>query len=222
MSDVTRILDAIRQGDSNATEQLLPLVYEELRKLAAHKMAKEVPGQTLQPTALVHEAYLRLVGAQDRPWNSRGHFFAAAAEAMRRILVENARRKQRVKHGGGLQRTHLTSLDVAITRDFGGDMPPPFIIQKKTSGWTTPPASEVFSFIDVHEDVIDEGTFALASPSEWGHFPATRHSGGFNSAFVDGHAAHHRLKYTGPRSGAPINGADWEDFTWITNRMTLH
>src|SRR6266571_9157743 len=114
MSDVTRILDAIRQGDSNATEQLLPLVYEELRKLAAHKMAKEVPGQTLQPTALVHEAYLRLVGAQDRPWNSRGHFFAAAAEAMRRILVENARRKQRVKHGGAMQRIDLTTLDVAI------------------------------------------------------------------------------------------------------------
>ena len=114
MSDVTRILDAIQQGDSNATEQLLPLVYEELRKLAAHKMANEVPGQTLQPTALVHEAYLRLVGAKDRQWNSRGHFFAAAAEAMRRILVENARRKQRVKHGGAMQRIDLTTLDVAI------------------------------------------------------------------------------------------------------------
>ncbi|SRR6266496_3697019 len=115
MSDVTRILAAIQQGDSNATEQLLPLVYEELRKLAAHKMANEVPGQTLQPTALVHEAYLRLVGAKDRQWNSRGHFFAAAAEAMRRILVENARRKRRVKHGGAMQRIDLTSLDVAIT-----------------------------------------------------------------------------------------------------------
>ena len=114
MSDVTRILDAIQQGDANATEQLLPLVYEELRKLAAHKMANEVPGQTLQPTALVHEAYLRLVGAKDRQWNSRGHFFAAAAEAMRRILVENARRKQRVKHGGAMQRIDLTTLDVAI------------------------------------------------------------------------------------------------------------
>ena len=114
MSDVTRILDAIQQGDSNATEQLLSLVYEELRKLAAHKMANEVPGQTLQPTALVHEAYLRLVGAKDRQWNSRGHFFAAAAEAMRRILVENARRKQRVKHGGAMQRIDLTTLDVAI------------------------------------------------------------------------------------------------------------
>ena len=117
MSDVTRILDAIQQGDSNATEQLLPLVYEELRKLAAHKMANEVPGQTLQPTALVHEAYLRLVGAKDRQWNSRGHFFAAAAEAMRRILVENARRKQRVKHGGELQRVDMTTLDVAILSD---------------------------------------------------------------------------------------------------------
>src|SRR2546425_2340308 len=119
MSDVTRILDAIQQGDANATEQLLPLVYEELRKLAAHKMANEVPGQTLQPTALVHEAYLRLVGAKDRQWNSRGHFFAAAAEAMRRILVENARRKQRVKHGGELQRVDMTTLDVAILSDDG-------------------------------------------------------------------------------------------------------
>src|SRR5439155_22584378 len=103
MSDVTRMLGAIQHGDGRAADELLPLVYEELRKLAAHKMANEVPGQTLQPTALVHEAYLRLVGAKDRQWNSRGHFFAAAAEAMRRILVENARRKQRVKHVGAMQ-----------------------------------------------------------------------------------------------------------------------
>src|SRR6266487_3901341 len=114
MSDVTRILDAIQQGDPKATEELLPLVYEELRKLAAHKMANEAPGQTLQPTALVHEAWLRLTGNENQEWNGRGHFFAAAAEAMRRILVENARRKKRLKHGGGLQRIHLTSLDVAI------------------------------------------------------------------------------------------------------------
>jgi RNA polymerase sigma factor (TIGR02999 family) len=102
MSDVTQILSAIEQGDPHAAEQLLPLVYDELRKLAAQKMAQEAAGQTLQPTALVHEAYLRLVGAQH--WDSRGHFFAAAAEAMRRILVEQARRKRRVRHGGGWKR----------------------------------------------------------------------------------------------------------------------
>src|SRR5947207_10970101 len=102
MSEVTRILSALKQGDPNAADQLFPLVYEELRKLAAQKMAQEAPGQTLQPTALVHEAYLRLLGKGDpRHWDSRGHFFAAAAEAMRRILVENARRKRSPKHGGG-------------------------------------------------------------------------------------------------------------------------
>src|SRR5438046_2622472 len=96
MSKVTHILSAIEQGDPHAAEQLLPLVYDELRKLAAQKMAQESPGQTLQATALVHEAYLRLVGDEAiEPWNSRGHFFAAAAEAMRRILVEKARRKER-------------------------------------------------------------------------------------------------------------------------------
>jgi RNA polymerase sigma factor (TIGR02999 family) len=109
MSDVTRILSAIEQGDPQASEQLLPLVYEELRKLAAQRLAKEAPGQTLQATALVHEAYLRLVASasdeasarRDQHWNSRGHFFAAAAEAMRRILVEQARRKRRIKHDLG-------------------------------------------------------------------------------------------------------------------------
>src|SRR6266567_4725700 len=100
MSDVTRILSAIEQGDPHAAEQLLPLVYEELRQLAAQRLAQEKPGQTLQATALVHEAYLRLVGADAKqPWDSRGHFFAAAAEAMRRILVEQARKKGRVRHG---------------------------------------------------------------------------------------------------------------------------
>ena len=95
MSEVTRILSAIEQGDPSAAEQLLPLVYEELRQLAAHKMAQEAAGQTLQPTALVHEAYLRLVGSdREQHWDSRGHFFAAAAEAMRRILIDNARRKR--------------------------------------------------------------------------------------------------------------------------------
>src|SRR5437016_9855358 len=105
MSEVSRILNAIDPGDPHASDQLLPLVYDELRKLAAQKLDQESPGQTLQATALVHEAYVRLVDV-DRAqyWNSRGHFFAAAAEAMRRILVEQARRKHRYKHGGGKQR----------------------------------------------------------------------------------------------------------------------
>src|SRR5499427_8311965 len=108
MSDVTRVLSAIDEGDPHAAEQLLPLVYQELRQLAAQKLAQEKPGQTLQATALVHEAYLRLVDVEKAPhWNSRGHFFAAAAEAMRRILVDNARRKQAAKHGGGFRRVDL-------------------------------------------------------------------------------------------------------------------
>jgi RNA polymerase sigma factor (TIGR02999 family) len=105
MSEVTRILDAIEQGDPHAAGQLLPLVYDELRQLAALKLAHEAPGQTLQPTALVHEAYLRLVGKEDEPhWDSRGHFFAAAAEAMRRILVDRARRRTAQKRGGAARR----------------------------------------------------------------------------------------------------------------------
>ena len=119
MSDVTQILERVEKGDGKAAEELLPLLYEELRKLAAHKMANEMPGQTLQPTALVHEAWLRLVDAPSQQWNSRGHFFGAAAEAMRRILVENARRKRRVKHGGEVQRLDMTTLDVAILSDDG-------------------------------------------------------------------------------------------------------
>jgi RNA polymerase sigma factor (TIGR02999 family) len=108
MSEVTRILSALEQGDPHAAEQLLPLVYEELRKLAAQKMAQEAPGQTLQATALVHEAYLRLVGGdRQTQWDGRGHFFAAAAEAMRRILVERARSKRRVKRGEDVQRQDL-------------------------------------------------------------------------------------------------------------------
>ena len=110
MSDVTRILSAIEQGDQKASEQLLPLVYEELRKLAAQKMAQENPGQTLQATALVHEAYIRLVDVEKVQWDSRGHFFAAAAEAMRRILVDNARRKQRPKHGGNRRQIDINSV----------------------------------------------------------------------------------------------------------------
>src|SRR5262252_5929222 len=108
MSEVTRILDQIQQGDPHAAEELLPLVYAELRKLAAERMAQEKPGQTLQATALVHEAYLRLVDDKKaQHWDSRGHFFAAAAEAMRRILVENARRKRGLKHGAGCVRVNL-------------------------------------------------------------------------------------------------------------------
>src|SRR5436305_11390274 len=108
MSEVTRILSAIEQGDPHAATQLLPLVYQELRTLAAQKLAQEKPSQTLQATALVHEAYLRLVGvSQAQHWGGRGHFFAAAAKAMRRILVENARHKKRLKHGGGRQRVDL-------------------------------------------------------------------------------------------------------------------
>src|SRR5882672_3834804 len=99
VGDATRILEAARQGDPKAADELLPLVYEELRRLAAHKMANEAPGHTLQPTALVHEAWLRLTGDENQKWDGRAHFFAAAAEAMRRILVESARRKRRVKHG---------------------------------------------------------------------------------------------------------------------------
>jgi RNA polymerase sigma factor (TIGR02999 family) len=108
MADVTQLLSAIEAGDGRAAAELLPLVYDELRKLAAARMAEERPGQTLDATALVHEAYVRLVGGeQPRDWNGRGHFFAAAAEAMRRILVDNARRKQSQKHGGGRQRRDL-------------------------------------------------------------------------------------------------------------------
>jgi len=112
MTDVTRILNAIERGDANATDELLPLVYEELRLLAAQKLSHEPPGQTLQATALVHEAYIRLVGDEPQGWANHGHFFAAAAEAMRRILVEHARQKGRVKHGGELHRVELGELAV--------------------------------------------------------------------------------------------------------------
>lgn len=115
MADVTRILDAIGRGDAKAADELLPLVYEELRFLAAQKLSQEKPGQTLQATALVHEAYLRLVEKKDQDWDNRGHFFAAAAEAMRRILVDNARRKKRERHGGGLKRVDIAKLDVALS-----------------------------------------------------------------------------------------------------------
>ena len=113
MSDVTRILTAIEQGDAKATDKLLPLVYEELRCLAAQKMEQEKPGHTLQATALVHEAYIRLVGSDVQNWNNRGHFYSAAAEAMRRILIDNARSKKSLKRGGGHQRIEF---DGAILR----------------------------------------------------------------------------------------------------------
>jgi len=112
MTDITRLLNAAQDGDATAAADLLPLVYDELRKLAAAKIAREKPGQTLDATALVHEAYLRLIG--DQQFNGRGHFFAAAAEAMRRLLVDAARRKQADKHGGGRQRADLAAIEIAI------------------------------------------------------------------------------------------------------------
>ncbi len=118
MSQVTQILTSIEQGDPKAAEELLPLIYQELRRLAASKMALQAPGQTLQATALVHEAYLRLAGTGHHSWDSRGHFFAAAAEAMRHILVDRARRKTRVKHGGEFQRLDI---DVVEISDEGND-----------------------------------------------------------------------------------------------------
>jgi RNA polymerase sigma factor (TIGR02999 family) len=119
MNEVTRILSAIERGDPQAAGQLLPLVYDELRRLAAQRLAQEKPGQTLQATALVHEAYLRLLDSEHgRDWNSRGHFFAAAAEAMRRILVDNARRKRRPKHGGDQKRLPLDAIAVPVEDRF--------------------------------------------------------------------------------------------------------
>ncbi len=112
--EVTRIINAIEDGDSRAADELLPLVYQELRRLAAQRMKNEKPGQTLQATALVHEAYIRLVGTENQDWDSRGHFFAAAAEAMRRILIDNARRKKRTKYGGGRQKVDLDQAELSI------------------------------------------------------------------------------------------------------------
>ncbi len=117
VSDVTRILVRVQQGDPNAAEELLPLVYDELRRLAAHKMAQERPGQTLQATALVHEAWLRLGQSDRQEWRDREHFFSAAAEAMRRILVDNARRKLRPCHGGELERVDIELIDLPIAAD---------------------------------------------------------------------------------------------------------
>jgi RNA polymerase sigma factor (TIGR02999 family) len=161
MSEVTRLLNAIEQGDPTAAQNLLPLVYAELRQLAARKLAEEKPGQTLQPTALVHEAYLRLVDAKTPPhWNSRGHFFGAAAEAMRRILVENARKKHSLKRGGKrgridldeniLQvpepREDLLALDAALTRLAGTDSTAAQLVQLRYfAGLTLPDAAEALA-----------------------------------------------------------------------------
>jgi len=117
MSDVTGLMDRVQHGDPKAADELLPLVYEELRRLAAQKMANEAAGQTLQPTALVHEAWLRLTGEQNPQWDGRGHFFAAAAESMRRILIERARRKNALKRGGDLKPVNLDDVDVAALAD---------------------------------------------------------------------------------------------------------
>lgn len=113
MSDVTLILQAVKRGEKQASEELLPLVYDELRRIAAARMAREAAGQTLQPTALVHEAWVRMVNDDSRTWDNRAHFFGAASEAMRRILIERARRKSRIKHGGKQQRVNIEDLDIA-------------------------------------------------------------------------------------------------------------
>src|SRR6478752_7581496 len=170
MSDVTRILSQIEQGDSQASEKLLPLVYDELRKLAAAKMAQENPGHTLQATALVHDAYVRLVDVEKAEhWNSRGHFFGAAAEAMRRILVENARRRARVKHGGGRIREELASsgiaapeidedllaLDAALARLAEHDAPSAELVKLRYfAGLTIPQAAEILGVSPRKADFI--------------------------------------------------------------------
>jgi RNA polymerase sigma factor (TIGR02999 family) len=117
VSEVTLILERVQRGDPKAAEELLPLVYDELRRLAAHRMAQELPGQTLQPTALVHEAWLRMVGNQNQQWEGRAHFFATAAEAMRRILIDRARRKRAERHGGGRLRVDIAEVDLASPSD---------------------------------------------------------------------------------------------------------
>ena len=116
-ADVTQLLDALAQGGGKAADELLPLVYEELRKLAAARLANEAEGQTLQPTALVHEAWLKLAGSNNQQWSGRGHFFGAAAEAMRRILIDRARKRTRERHGAGLRRVNLDSVDVVANTD---------------------------------------------------------------------------------------------------------
>jgi RNA polymerase sigma factor (TIGR02999 family) len=175
MTEVTRILNAINAGDPHAAAQLLPLVYDELRRLAAQRLAQEKPGQTLQATALVHEAYLRLVGdGQEHHWDHRGHFFAAAAEAMRRILVDAARRKQAIRHGGGRRRVTLQdhhritqspdgllALDEALTR-FAGEEPAKAELVKLRffAGLSTPEAAAALGI-------------SLATAERWWSFART-------------------------------------------------
>jgi prepilin-type N-terminal cleavage/methylation domain-containing protein/prepilin-type processing-associated H-X9-DG protein len=133
--------------------------------------------------------------------------------------------RSRVAASAGEPHTRSYGLNIMLNGDTGNVMPPPFTIRRKTTAWTQPGTSEVFTFIETHEIVLEGGSFFGISPSQWGNYPAVRHSGGFNAAFVDGHASPHRLKYVGRRSigSAPTQGsADWEDFTWITNRMALH
>ena len=179
MDEVTRILSAIEAGDPHAAEQLMPLVYNELRKLAACKLAQEKPGQTLQATALVHEAYLRLVGEDPaRCWDGRGHFFAAAAEAMRRILVEKARRKSRVKHGGGIVRVgleqaalncripndDLLALDEALTRLAAEDPAKARLVQLR-----------FFAGLSVEESAEVLGVSAVTAKRYWRYAKAWLH-----------------------------------------------
>jgi len=175
MSEVTSIIEAAGHGDPQAAEQLLPLIYDELRKLAAVRLAQEGPGHTLQATALVHDAYIRLVGAEGdggqqlEKWNGRGHFFAAAAEAMRRILVESARRKARVKHGGDLQRLDiepgqllaaeisddLVALDDALDRLAAGDNQAAELVKLRYfAGLTIPQAAEVLGVSPRKADLL--------------------------------------------------------------------
>jgi RNA polymerase sigma factor (TIGR02999 family) len=172
-ADVTQILSALQRGETRAAEALLPLVYAELRKLAAHRLAEEKPGQTLQPTALVHEAYIRLVDVERaQNWDSRGHFFAAAAEAMRRILVDNARRKKREKHGGGRKRVdlddaaqlgdgspsmddHLLELDDALRRLAREDPQSADLVKLRYfAGLTIPQAAQVLGVSPRKADLI--------------------------------------------------------------------
>ncbi len=175
MADVTQILSAMQRGDAHAAEALLPLVYTELRKLAGHRLAEEKPGQTLQPTALVHEAYIRLVDVDPvQDWDSRGHFFAAAAEAMRRILIDNARRKKREKHGGDRKRVdlndvaqvkvgdespsmcdHLLELDDALTRLAQQDPQAAELVKLRYfAGLTIPQAAQVLGVSPRKADLI--------------------------------------------------------------------
>jgi len=180
MSEVTRILSAIDQGDPHAAEKLLPLVYDELRKLAAAKLAQEKPGQTLQATALVHEAYLRLVGNEsDVHWNSRGHFIAAAAEAMRRILVDNARHKKTEKHGGQRKRIDLSQAEPMTDADLDSLLDLDQVLTALAV--EDPEAAEVaklrlFAGLSVEEAAQALGTSRANAYREWAYARAWLHA----------------------------------------------